>query len=892
MPNFHRFTIKAQEALQNAQEIAAKKNHGELKSLHLLAALLEDEQSLVIPVLERSGVDIEQLDDQLEAELDRIPPIVSNGALGQLYLSQELMKVLDQAAKVAAQQKDEFVSCEHLLLALLDVNGAAKSLLEKFGIKREGAFRVLAQLRGSTRVTDETPESKFQVLEKYAINLSDKAKAGELDPVIGREEELRRLMQVLSRRTKNNPCLIGEPGVGKTAIVEGLAQRIASGDVPELLKGRQVLMLDLGSLIAGTKFRGEFEDRLKAFIKEVKNAQGQIILFIDEIHTIVGAGAAEGAIDASNLLKPALARGELHAIGATTIREYQKYIEKDPALERRFQPIMVEEPTIEDSISILRGLKEKYEIHHGMRISDEAIVEAVNLSARYITDRFLPDKAVDLIDEAAAARRLESESLPKEIDRARREITRLEIEKQALSQEGQKSATTERLKEIEKQLAALKDQNDELSSKWHSEKIKFETLHQLRQKVDNLKREAEVAEREGNLERVAQIMYGEQPAAEKDFAMFEKKNFGGPATSAAKGKKGKGVAGATAASDRFLKESVDKEDVAAVVATWTGIPIKRMLETDVDKLIRIEDVLRERVIGQDEAITSVSSALRRSRAGLSDENRPIGSFMFLGPTGVGKTELARTLAEFMFNDEKALVRVDMSEYMERHAVSRLIGSPPGYVGHEEGGQLTEIVRHRPYSLILFDEIEKAHPEVFNLLLQVLDNGRLTDSKGKTVNFKNSIIIMTSNVGSEYLKAMSRIGFSAEGAKPSLEEGDYREKVMEALRGSFRPEFLNRIDDVVIFNALHKHDIEKIVEIQIKLIEKRLADRHIKLEIEPAARLHLAKEGFSAEYGARPLKRLMQKVILDKLADKIIRGEFKDGGKVKVNFKANQLVFSS
>ncbi len=856
---------------------------------------MEDEQSLVIPVLERSGVNLEELDEQIEVELDRIPPIVSNSALGQLYLSQELMKVLDQAAKVAAQQKDEFVSCEHLLLALLDVNGTAKSLLEKFGVRREGAFRVLAQLRGSVRVTDETPESKFQVLEKYAINLSDKAKAGELDPVIGREEELRRLMQVLSRRTKNNPCLIGEPGVGKTAIVEGLAQRIASGDVPELLKGKQVLMLDLGSLIAGTKFRGEFEDRLKAFMKEVKNAQGNIILFIDEIHTIVGAGAAEGAIDASNLLKPALARGELHAIGATTIREYQKYIEKDPALERRFQPIIVEEPSIEDSISILRGLKEKYEIHHGMRISDEAIVEAVNLSARYITDRFLPDKAVDLIDEAAAARRLESESLPKEIDQARREITRLEIEKQALSQEGQKLVTTERIKEIDKQLGALKEQNDELSSKWHSEKIKFETLHQLRQKVDNLKREAEIAERDGNLERVAQIMYGEQPAAEKDFAMFEKKNFGGSTGTAVKGKKTKGAAGTNnpaAANSRFLKESVDKEDVAAVVAVWTGIPLKRMLETDSDKLIRIEDVLRERVIGQDEAIASVSSALRRSRAGLSDENRPIGSFMFLGPTGVGKTELARTLAEFMFNDEKALVRVDMSEYMERHAVSRLIGSPPGYVGHEEGGQLTEIVRHRPYSLILFDEIEKAHPEVFNLLLQVLDNGRLTDSKGKTVNFKNSIIIMTSNVGSEHLKAMSRIGFSSEDNQATVEEGDYREKTMEALRGSFRPEFLNRIDDVVIFNPLRKHDIEKIVDIQIKLIEKRLADRRIKLEIESAARAHLAKEGFSAEYGARPLKRLMQKVILDKLADKIIRGEFKDGGKVKVNFKANELVFSS
>jgi len=888
MPNFHRFTIKAQEALQNAQEIAAKKNHGELKSLHLLAALIEDEQSLVIPVLERSGVNLEKLDEQLEMELDRIPPILGNSAIGQLYLSQELMRVLDQAAKIAAQQKDEFVSCEHLLLALLDVSGATKSLLEKFGVRRDTAFRVLAQLRGSVRVTDETPESKFQVLEKYAINITDKAKAGQLDPVIGREEELRRLMQVLSRRTKNNPCLIGEPGVGKTAIVEGLAQRIVAGDVPELLKGRQVLMLDLGSLIAGTKFRGEFEDRLKAFMKEVKNAAGQIILFIDEIHTIVGAGAAEGAIDASNLLKPALSRGELHAIGATTIREYQKYIEKDPALERRFQPIIVEEPTIEDSIAILRGLKEKYEIHHGMRISDEAIIEAVNLSARYITDRFLPDKAVDLIDEAAAARRLESESLPKEIDGVRRDITRLEVEKQALAKEGKKGSGAERLKEIEKKLAVLKEQNDELSSKWHTEKIKFETLHQLRQKVDNLKREAEMAERAGNLERVGQITYGELPQAEKDFQMFEKKNFGGAAGAGASG--GKGKQAKATADDRFLKEAVDKEDVAAVVAVWTGIPLKRMLETDTDKLIRIEEVLHERVVGQEPAITAVANALRRSRAGLSDEDRPIGSFMFLGPTGVGKTELAKALAEFMFNDDKALVRVDMSEYMERHAVSRLIGSPPGYVGHEEGGQLTEIVRHRPYSLILFDEIEKAHPEVFNLLLQVLDNGRLTDSKGKTVNFKNSIIIMTSNVGSEHLKAMSRIGFSASAA--TAEEGDYREKVMDALRGSFRPEFLNRIDEVVIFNPLRKADIGKIVDIQIELIEKRLKERNIKLNIEPGAREYLTREGFSPEFGARPLKRLMQKVILDKLADKIIRGEFKDGGKVKVNFKADSLVFTS
>jgi len=889
MKNFNKFTIKAQEALQNAQDLASQRNHGEFKAIHLLSALLSDSQSLVQPVLTRMGVDLEKLDQALEEELKKLPKIFNTTNIGQLYLSQELMHVLEKAGRIAQMQKDEFISCEHLLFGIFETSSVAQILLERTGFKRDAALRVLAQLRGSTRVTDETPESKFQVLEKYSINLTQKAKDGKLDPVIGRDEELRRLIQVLSRRTKNNPILIGEPGVGKTAIVEGLAQRIISGDVPEPLKDKEIIMLDIGSLIAGTKFRGEFEDRLKAFIKEIQNAAGKLILFIDEIHMIVGAGAAEGAIDASNLLKPALARGELHAVGATTLKEFQKYIEKDPALERRFQPILVEEPTLEDSMAILRGLKEKYEIHHGLRISDEAIVAAVNLSARYISDRFLPDKAVDLIDEAAAARRLETESLPSEIDKVRRGLTRLEVEKSALAREeslpagghglpADRNGGKKRLEEIKKEIAALKDKNDDLSSQWHAEKLAFENLHNLRKKIEDLKREAEVAEREGDLEKVAKIVYGQLPVAEKDFKSFEKKHF----TKSGKQK---------IKSESFLKESVDEEDIASVVSHWTGIPVTKMLESEGEKIGRIEDVLLKRVIGQEEGINAVSNALRRARAGLSDENRPLGSFMFLGPTGVGKTELAKALAEFMFNDEKALIRVDMSEYMEKHTVSRLIGSPPGYVGYEEGGQLTEIIRHKPYSLILFDEIEKAHPEVFNILLQVLDNGRLTDGKGRVVNFKNAIIIMTSNVGSHYMREMANIGFSSviKGKEESFDS--FKDKVRDELKNHFKPEFLNRIDEIVIFNPLKRTDIEKIVEKQIGEMRQRIENKGMKIVLDESIKNYLVVNGYSPEYGARPLRRLIQKVILDKVANKIIKGELKDGGKVKISFRKTSAALS-
>ncbi len=895
MRNFNRFTIKAQEALQNAQDLAARKNHGEFKAVHLLSALITDEQSLVRPILIKSGINLEALDAEIEEEMRKMPKILSaHSAVGQLYLSQELMQILDRSGKIALSQKDEYISCEHLLVGIMEVVSSAKRILDKFGLHRESAFRTLAQLRGSMHITDEMPESKFQVLDKYAVNLTDKAKEGKLDPVIGREDELRRLIQVLSRRTKNNPVLIGESGVGKTAIVEGLAQRIVSGDVPETLKDREIVMLDLGSLIAGTKFRGEFEDRLKAFIKEIQNSAGRLILFIDEIHMIVGAGAAEGAVDASNILKPPLARGELHCIGATTIREYQRHIEKDPALERRFQPVMVEEPSIEDALAILRGLKEKYEIHHGLRISEEALMAAVNLSARYISDRFLPDKAVDLIDEAAAARRLETESLPAEIDKIRRDITRLEVERSALNKESL-AKSKERIKTIDKEAAKLKEKNDELSAVWHSEKLAFENLHNLRKKIEDLRREAELAERGGDLERVAQIIYGKLPAAEKDYKVFEKKHFTKSMLRTEPEVLVRGQKHApyrTGGGEGFIKEAVDEEDIAAVVSRWTGIPITKMLETESEKLSKIEEVLSDRVVGQKEALGAVANALRRARAGLADENRPLGSFMFLGPTGVGKTELARALAEFMFNNEKALVRIDMSEYMEKHAVARLIGSPPGYVGFEEGGQLTEAIRHRPYSLILFDEIEKAHPEVFNILLQILDNGRLTDAKGRTVNFKNTIIILTSNVGSQYFKEMAQMGFGNGDQNEFLnKEADFKERALTSLKQTFKPEFLNRLDEIIVFNSLKPEDIGKIVDIQLDLVRRKLAERNIKIAVDEAAKKYIIKNGFDPDYGARPIKRLIQKAVLDQLADWMIKGQIKDGDKVKVSLKESAIAIS-